>query len=71
MSAPARRRATYDEVVAAPDQMVAEIIAGELSLSPRPAVNRFSERSSEDRLRAEPYESFELDLGVLWADVKL
>jgi len=25
----------------------------------------------EDRVRAEPFESFELELGVLWADVKL
>ena len=37
MSDPARRRATYEDVLAAPDHMVAEIIAGELSLAPRPA----------------------------------
>lgn len=37
VSAP-RRRATYDDVIAAPDHMVAELIDGELYLSPRPAV---------------------------------
>lgn len=32
-----RRRATYEDVLAAPEHMVAEIIDGELVLSPRPA----------------------------------
>jgi len=34
---PARRRATYQDILAAPAHVVAEIIDGELSLSPRPA----------------------------------
>ena len=34
---PARRRATYQDVLDAPAHMVAEIIDGELSLMPRPA----------------------------------
>lgn len=37
MVAPVRRRATYEDVLAAPEHVVAEIIAGELRLSPRPA----------------------------------
>jgi Uma2 family endonuclease len=37
MGDPARRRATYDDVLAAPPNKVAEIIHGELILSPRPA----------------------------------
>ncbi len=36
MTDPARRYATYDDVLAAPDGMTAEILAGELHLSPRP-----------------------------------
>jgi Uma2 family endonuclease len=36
MSAP-RRRATYDDLVRVPEHMVAEIIDGELVVSPRPA----------------------------------
>jgi Uma2 family endonuclease len=36
MSAP-RRRATYDDLMRVPDTMVAEIIAGDLITSPRPA----------------------------------
>jgi Uma2 family endonuclease len=37
MVAPIRRRASYADVQAAPRHLVAEIIAGELRLSPRPA----------------------------------
>lgn len=37
MAEPARRRATYDDVLRAPPHMVAEVIDGELRLSPRPA----------------------------------
>ena len=37
MVAPVRRRATYADVLAAPRHLVAEVIAGELRLSPRPA----------------------------------
>src|SRR5262245_35621819 len=36
MSQPARRRATYEDILAAPEHMVAEIIDGELHLQPRP-----------------------------------
>jgi Uma2 family endonuclease len=36
MADPARRRATYQDVIDAPAHKVAEIIDGELSLSPRP-----------------------------------
>jgi Uma2 family endonuclease len=32
-----RRRATYEDILAAPEHMVAEILDGELVLSPRPA----------------------------------
>jgi Uma2 family endonuclease len=34
---PAKRRATYADLLAVPEQMVAEIVAGELHASPRPA----------------------------------
>lgn len=37
MSDPARRRATYDDVLAAPAHVIAEVIDGELRLQPRPA----------------------------------
>jgi len=36
MTEPARRKATYEDILAAPPEMVAEIIDGELILSPRP-----------------------------------
>ncbi len=37
MNEPVRRLATYADVLAAPEHEVAEVIAGELSLHPRPA----------------------------------
>jgi Uma2 family endonuclease len=37
MPEPARRLATYEDVLAAPEHMVAEILTGELHLHPRPA----------------------------------
>ncbi len=37
MAHPTRRRATYQDVLDAPPHLVAEVIAGELRLSPRPA----------------------------------
>jgi Uma2 family endonuclease len=37
MSDPARRRASYEDVLHAPPHMVAEVIDGELELQPRPA----------------------------------
>jgi hypothetical protein len=37
MALPARRRATHDDVLAVPAHQVAEIIRGELRVSPRPA----------------------------------
>jgi Uma2 family endonuclease len=36
MADPAKRRATYQDVLDAPDNLVAEIVGGELRLSPRP-----------------------------------
>lgn len=37
MGQPEQARATYEDVLAAPEHMIAELIAGELSLQPRPA----------------------------------
>jgi Uma2 family endonuclease len=37
MGLPQRREPTYDDVLAAPEHLVAELVAGELHLSPRPA----------------------------------
>jgi len=37
MADPAKKRATYDDVLAAPEHQVAEILNGELVLHPRPA----------------------------------
>src|SRR5687768_1083960 len=36
MGEPARRRATYQDVLDAPERVIAQIVDGELGLSPRP-----------------------------------
>jgi len=38
MTLPARRPATYDDLVALPEHLVGELVAGELHVSPRPAI---------------------------------
>jgi len=38
MTLPARRPATYDDLVALPEHLVGELVAGELQVSPRPAI---------------------------------
>ena len=38
MTQPAQRRATYEDILALPEHVVGEIIDGELSVSPRPAI---------------------------------
>jgi Uma2 family endonuclease len=37
MASPAKRRATYDDLLRVPDQKVGEIVDGDLHVSPRPA----------------------------------
>jgi Putative restriction endonuclease len=37
MASPVKRRATYDDLLAVPEHRVAEIVAGDLHVSPRPA----------------------------------
>jgi hypothetical protein len=142
MAGPARKRATYDDVLAAPENMVAELIDGELHLQPRPAkphaaaatalgeelgppfkrgrggpggwilLDERTDRTAklpiyaregvqhawlvdpllrtlevlrvengrwsilathrdEAKVRSEPFDAFDLELGVLWADVVL
>jgi len=46
MAEPSRRRATYQDVLDAPDDKIAEILNGELRLSPRPRVGHQSVSSN-------------------------
>jgi len=46
MATPGRKRATYDDVLAAPEHMVAEIVGGVLHTSPRPAARHSRATSS-------------------------
>ena len=61
-------RATHEDVLDAPPHMIAEIIDGELRLQPSRVVGLWKDGAC---VRAEPFEAFELDLPVLWADVQL
>ena len=47
--------------------MTAEILNGDLVLSPRPGGLHAAAASA----RAEPFDAIELELGILWADVDL
>ena len=75
------KRATYEDVLNAPEHKVAEILDGELFLSPmlapRDGVVHFRLQGAwtilgvwEDAavVRVEPFEAIELELGRLWAD---
>lgn len=46
MGQPARKRATYEDVLRAPPHMVAEVIGGDLILSPRPALRHAAAASA-------------------------
>jgi Uma2 family endonuclease len=46
MGSPARKRATYDDLLAAPEHMIAELIGGRLVLQPRPALPHSAAASS-------------------------
>jgi Uma2 family endonuclease len=46
MANPARQRATYEDVLAAPEHLTAELIDGELFVSPRPALGHTAAASA-------------------------
>lgn len=46
MTQPVRRPATYEDILALPEHLVGEIVDGELSVSPRPAVSHAISTSS-------------------------
>ncbi|MEQ9499251.1 MAG: Uma2 family endonuclease [Deltaproteobacteria bacterium] len=55
MVAPAKLDATYEDVVAAPANMVAELLDGELFLQPRPAVPHASAASALGMIVGPPF----------------
>jgi Uma2 family endonuclease len=55
MSEPARKRATYDDVLTAPEHMIAEVIDGELLLQPRPAMPHASAGSALFGMLFDPF----------------
>ena len=54
---PFDRPATYEDLVKLPDNLVAEIVGGELHASPRPALPH-----------AEPFAELDLELALLWSE---
>jgi hypothetical protein len=55
----AKRRATYEDVLAAPEHVVAEVVHGVL---------RVATWTGDAVVRAEPFDALELELATLWAD---
>lgn len=71
MPAPARRIAGYEDVLAAPPEMIAEVLHGTLYLQPRPASPHalFATRLVHhgDVVAAiDPFAALALDLSLLW-----
>lgn len=56
MAGAAKRRATYQDVLDAPDHLIAEIVGGELRLSPRPGGPHTSAASSLGFLLGPPFQ---------------
>jgi hypothetical protein len=61
------KRARYEGVLNAPENKVAEILDGELFLSPRPAPRHAVAPSRLGSVLG-PFEAIALELGRLWAD---
>jgi hypothetical protein len=57
------KRATYEDLLRVPDTMVAEIIDGELIVSPRPASPRMEARKPR---RSGPFAEAEVRLARWW-----
>lgn len=55
MTAPARRRATYEDVLAAPANLIAEVIYGVLHTQPRPAMRHANASSHLGALITNPF----------------
>jgi Uma2 family endonuclease len=56
MTAPAHKRATYADVIGAPEHMVAEVLDGELFLQPRPAMTHAVASSSLGGMLFNPFQ---------------
>ncbi len=63
---PARRPATYDDIVALPENVVGEILNGELVVSPRPAPRHTDTASSLGGMLVPPYRFGEGGPGGWW-----
>jgi Uma2 family endonuclease len=55
MASPVKRRATYEDLLQVPDHKVAEIVDGDLHVSPRPASRHALATSSLDRALGPPF----------------
>jgi hypothetical protein len=64
------KRATYEDVLNAPENKVAEILDGELFLSPRPAPRHAVASSEIGMAIGSPFQrgAVDLELGRLWGD---
>jgi len=61
-------RTTYEDLLKVPANKVAEIVDGELYVSPRWLL--LATRASDALVRAEPFDAIELDLLPLWGETR-
>jgi hypothetical protein len=80
MVSPARKPATYEDLLQLPDDKIGEIVDGELYASPRPAVPPSwptrhggswvlaGTHAADALVRGEPFDAVEIDLLRLWGE---
>ena len=65
----AEKTATYDDLPAVPEHLVAQMIDGELiTRSHPPCTNAFNSTMDDDAVSAPPFDVISFDLSMLWAD---
>ena len=65
----AKRPATYEDLLAVPDSLIAEIVDGELVTSPRLDDGTWrlvSSFAGDVKVRAAPFDAVEIDLAAIW-----
>lgn len=64
------RNKTYEDYLAPPEGVKAELIDGELYMSPQPKGRhvRVTSLLGAHLARLRPFESIELDIGLLWSE---
>jgi hypothetical protein len=64
----ALRKATYEDLLQVPDNLIAEILDGELITSPRLALAHALAAGGAELVRAEPFAAVAMDISQWWLE---